>query len=55
MWSAIVTSGPNLVPNSCCDCATSWWCFSPTTPISIMVESISARRSCSLSTGGTGK
>ena len=43
------------MPSSCWLWPTSWWCFSTTTPISAMVDSISARRSLSLSTGGTGK
>ena len=35
----------NLRPNSCCDRATSWWCFSISSPISVIVVTISARRS----------
>jgi len=42
-------------PSSFCDGATSWWCFSTWTPMSNMTDSISARRSLRLSTGGTGK
>ena len=55
MWSAIVIMGPNLTPSSCWAAATSWWCFSTETPISVSTDSISERMSWQLSIGGTGK
>ena len=45
----------NFMPSSCWPGATSWWCFSVSTPISAITASISERMSWPLSIGLTGK
>src|SRR5216683_2613064 len=55
MPSALFTSVSYSQPSSCCEGATSWWCFSTLRPMSDITVSISARRSWAPSTGATGE